>query len=524
MEIQDILLSNDKELILGLFRFNPAEEDKYIIAKFNLWARHFFPKYFKAHDAGFHAKIDAYNLRTYKGTLRSFTDIAFRGAAKSTRTKLFIAFCMANDMTHFRRYLKILTKDPDNAKQYVTDVYNMFVDPQVHEFYPEVFAKTATKREERMEAFTTATGVKMISDSVGVAQRGQLQEDIRPDWIIFDDFETRSTLRSAVETQSIYDNMEEARTGLAKNGSMIYNCNYISERGNVHRLVQAADDLNKVLITPIKVGNIPMWSAYTIGEINQIEKDAEDFEGEYMCEPSASTDVFFDRPTLKRMIPAVPLKVISDFKIFRNYDASHRYGAGADVAGGVGLDSSTSVFIDFSTIPCRVVATYKNNLIKPDSFGHELANEGNRFGACMIAPEKNNHGQATIAILKQNYDNIYTTQNTDTKTDGTNQTREYGWDTNGATKPKMLFAAKKAIEDGLVLLEDEALIAEAIQYSRDDLMDKPTDPRLTTRHFDLLMAFAIAWQLKDWAQVAPKEENINEVGNDQPIYPEIWRA
>ena len=30
-------------------------------------------------------------------------------------------------------------------------------------------------------------------------------------------------------------------------------------------------------------------------------------------------------------------------------------------------------------------------------------------------------------------------------------------------------------------------------------MEKAVDPRLTTRHFDLLIACAIAWQMKDFA-------------------------
>ena len=56
--------------------------------------------------------------------------------------------------------------------------------------------------------------------------------------IWFDDFETRKTLRSAVETQAIWDNMEEARNGLSKDGGVIYTANYLSERGNVHRLIE----------------------------------------------------------------------------------------------------------------------------------------------------------------------------------------------------------------------------------------------------------------------------------------------
>jgi hypothetical protein len=410
-----------------------------------------------------------------------------------------------------------LTKDTVNSKQIVTDIYNVFVDRRVKEFYPEIFAKTVAKREETMGAFTTATGVKVIADTVGTDQRGQLQEDSRPDWVWFDDFETRKTLRSAVETKAIWDNMEEARTGLSKGGGCVYNCNYLSERGNVHRLVTKADSMNRVLITPIKTNGVPAWNIYTPADIDQIEKDADDFEGEYMCEPSASKDVLFDRDTLDKMKPAEVQREIASFKIFHQYVPGHRNASGHDVAGGVGLDSSTSVFIDFDTIPARVAATYKSNTIKPDTFGNEIANQGNRYGGCLVTPEVNNHGHATIAILKQNYDNIYQRRSKDPAT-GDTVMGEYGWHTNAQTKPKMLFALKRAIEDGHLELSDPDLIAEAKSYTRDDLMDKENDPRLTTRHFDLLTAAAIAWQMKDYAEAAPVRE---EIAEDEPLYSAI---
>lgn len=440
----------------------------------------------------------------------------------TTRTKLFVAFCIANDTEHFRRYIKVLTKDLTNSKQIVTDIYNMFVDVRAREYYPEIFQKTQNKREETMQSFTTSTGVKIIGDTVGTDQRGQLQEDARPDLILFDDFETRKTLRSAVETKTIFDNMEEARTGLSKNGGCVYNCNYISERGNVHKLVLKEDALNKVLIVPIKKDGVPAWSIYTIEQIDQIERDAEDFEGEYLCEPSASMDVLIDRDTLDKMPVEMPVRVVADFKMFKSYDASHRYAIGADVAGGVGLDSSTSVLIDFSTLPYRVVGTYKSNTIKPDTFGYELIRQGDVYGSCVIAPEKNNHGHATIAILKQGYDNIYYTQDKQVKVEENNQRpKEYGWHTNAASKPLMLFALKKAVEDGLLLLSDPDLINEAKSYSRDDLMDKEIDPRLTTRHSDLLIACAIALQMKDFAEVAKKKENAHVFVEETPQYSDI---
>ena len=526
---QKILKTNNPELILPLFRFSVKTDDNLIIKKFGMWVRFFFVKYFDADDAPFHARIDAYNLKAYKGGIKSFTDIAFRGAAKSTRTKLFLAFCIANDYEHFRKYIKILTKDLGNAKQYVTDIYNIFMDSKMQHYYPEVFAKTETKREETMGSFTTATGIKMTADTVGVDQRGDLQEEARPGLILFDDFETRKTLRSAVETKAIGDNMEEARTGLAIDGACIYNCNYISERGNVHRLVEKADDQNVVMITRIKdlkTGQ-PKWPAvYTKEKIAQIEKDAEDFEGEYMCQPSASQDVFFDRESIGKQEARLPIKEIAGFKMFYKYDPSHRYGSGHDVGGGVGLDHSTSVFFDFSTIPARVVGTFKSNTIKPDIFGDEIEREACLFGKPIVAPE-NNKFDMCIGRLRQIYDKVFfSVKNKELKlvTKVTASDRTYGWNTNIATKPKALYDFRKAIEDGLIELSDKDLINECRSYTRDDLMDTDPDPRLSTRHFDLLMAAVIGWQMRNYAIEAPKflyNEKDNEVVQESPRYADI---
>lgn len=512
-QITERLQARDPSLCLPLFRFTVSDNEDLVIWKFNLWARYFFgSKYFKVEDAPFHRKIDRFNLLAYKASIKSFTDIAFRGASKTTRTKLFLAFCIANDTDHFRKYIKVLSKDLTNAKQVVTDIYNMFVDPEMRRFYPEVFAKTDAKREETMGSFTTATGIKMTADTVGTDQRGQVQEASRPDLILFEDIETRKSLRSAVETKAIGDNMEEARTGLSIDGACIYNCNYISERGNVHKLVEKADGVNVVLITRIKdkVTGEPKWgAAYSRETVAQLEKSAEDFGGEYMCDPAASHDVYVDREAVLRQEARNPIKIVNGLKIFYPFNPSHRYGGGMDVAGGVGLDSSTSVFMDFSTFPVRVVGTYHDNTILPNIFGDEIKRQTEFFGKPLVAPENNKFDMA-IGRLRQIYDKIFfRTRNQDQaklRVRVPESEKEYGYNTNSATKPDSDMQFRKAIEDGLVELNDADLIAEAKSYTRDDAMDREVDVRLTTRHFDLWRAAAICWQMKDFAEVWEKPE------------------
>lgn len=519
-DIADILSTGNTEQKLSLFQFDKDHTEDAVLVKFNLWARYFFPNYFTSGDAGFHHDIDKLNLRAYRGLLTTYVNIAFRGAAKTARTKLFMAYVILNDTNHFRKYIKVLSADGDNSTQIVTDVYNMLVNPSVHFMYPEVFKKTSAKREERMSSFTTHYAVKMIADTVGTDQRGALQEDARPDLIWYEDFENRATLRSARKTLTIWDNMEEARTGLAVGGSSIYTCNYISEQGNVHKLVTKASGSKMVLIVPIIAQDgTSAWSErYSLPDIEQMKMDDDDFEGERMCRPSASKDIMFDRETLEKMESRTPIKDSAGFKIYKQFDPSHRYGSGHDVAGGVGLDSSTSVFIDFDTIPAQVVGVFNSNTIKPNTFGDEIARESDIFGGSIAGIERNSMGSDTVSRAKQLDVNLYRTQAAEAKIDGSYPTM-YGWHTNSATKPKMLFALGKAIESGWIALNDPDLIRECMAYTRNDLIEEEKDPRLTTRHFDLVIACAIAWQMRDFSEINGTE--IEEIEESEPLYADI---
>lgn len=66
----------------------------------------------------------------------------------------------------------------------------------------------------------------------------------------------------------------------------------------------------------------------------------------------------------------------------------------------------------------------------------------------------------------------------------------------------MLSSLREAIESGLIELNDEDLINEAKSYTRNDLIDSEVDIRLTTRHFDLLIACCIAYQMRDHTRPA----------------------
>lgn len=494
--IKEILKKGDASELRTLFAFDNSNSEQAIAFKFKAWAYYFFPHYFSSPDAPFHKDTDIKTIEAYRGLIESFVDIAFRGAAKTARKRLFLAFAIANDLDHSRRYIEILSANLDNSQQSVVDVYNMLVSDRVRAVYPEVFAKSNLKREETMSSFTTATGIKVMADTVGVSQRGAFQDGARPDLIWFDDFEDNTTLRSAVKTQAIWGSMEEARTGLAKGGSCIYTCNYTSEAGNVHRLVTKKDERNIVSIVPIEddQGN-PTWVRYTKEEIQSMRERDEDFEGERLCKPSTRKNVYFDRDALDLQTPSKSLKTSAGLRIYREFDPSKLYASGHDVSGGVGLDSSTSIFLEFGGNKVHVAAVYDDNTIKPDLFGDEISRQSQMFGGSLTAIEQNNHGHATIARAKQLDVKLYGTQRSLVRVDDV-ESKEYGWKATWSSVNNAMSELARAVKNDELVIHDERLLQELKSFTRDDSMDKPLDPRLTTRHFDLLRALAIAWQMR----------------------------
>lgn len=212
-------------------------------------------------------------------------------------------------------------------------------------------------------------------------------------------------------------------------------------------------------------------------------------------------DHIFPLEQLDRMIEEDVEEVApsGDWKFFEDYNPTHRYGLGADVAEGIGADHSTIVIIDFShklhhtNVP-KVVATYKSNQIDPIELAFEIRNGADRYGQCIVAPERNNHGYATVGKLKEIYHNVYKE-----RVRGRESNKEldrYGWHTSAASKPEIIYQLKVAVQEGDIIIPDKAILSELRSYGRSDMKRMKADPE-QTNHFDLLMALAIAWEMRN---------------------------
>lgn len=211
----------------------------------------------------------------------------------------------------------------------------------------------------------------------------------------------------------------------------------------------------------------------------------------------SSGDRFFDPATLTTFKESEGRREGS-WVYYDDYRVGHRYAIGADVSEGVGRHNSTIVVMDFDAqVPVgeriykkpKVVAVYANNKIAPDLFAHELKSVGNRYGSCIVAPERNNHGFGTLAILKDLYFNVYR-----------DEQEKLGWHTNLSSKPRMLHELRTAIHEQLIELSDKSLYNEVVSYPQFDLNVANVDEQDETGgHYDRVIALAICWQMRGLA-------------------------
>lgn len=524
-KIKEIVETNDADKIIHAFAFDNTMSTGYIHFLFDYWSRLMYPRYFQSEGAPFHHEIIDYFICAYLGRPlpggeTNYINLGFRGCAKTTYTKLMLTFFLLADVSMHRRYVKVLTRNQGNARQLVTDVYNMMVE--VQDLYGNYFVKEdAKKREETMGSFTMADGRKLLSGTIGMTQRGHLQDAFRPDFILFDDVEDNESVESLAQTEATINRIDEALAGLSADGTFVCNGNYISEEGVIQWFINMKSTyVHKIPI--MDENGQPTWGRYSKEKIQDLQADALDFYGEYMCDPTRADATFFDRVRVDRDIEdhvEQPYRESAGVKYWGDYEAHHTYAVGADIGEGIGRDASTMAGWDFQTLTNTgpkdtLVLTYINKTLAPDLFGKELMRVGAEFGNCLLAPERNNSGHGTIAAMR-GYPNLFNQR------DETNRkvrvTDKFGWNTNKKTKPQMFFEFRKAYNDGQVLIKDIDVLKEMRAYTTMDLQDSRVG--LATRHFDLLTAVVIGYQMRKYATTATNYDE--DEWEEEPLFSDI---
>ena len=469
--------------------------------------------------------------------LDSVAWIAFRESAKSTISKLaLIVWAICFEKKH---YINVDSFMKENSEAFLFDVAIALQTNELilRDFGNLYFGDSRNQdgrkqsKVKRLNNFITENDIKLEAFSTQQSTRGRVYKYYRPDLYVIDDFETNKTKDSNLVTNSIISHIDELKSGLGVGGSVLYLGNYITESGSVAHIMKSLErQKGRAIIRniPVVIDGEPTWKGkYVLTDMEAkrikrlIKKQKAEglpeslqpvsleakrrqlgdkvYETEMMNNPEKSGDLVFDRRVMQRLEGSCldPIENISGLKIWEKYNPKHRYGIGADTSEGIGEDSNAYVVIDFSTTPARVVATFKDNKIAPDIFAYDLKRAGEMYGECIIAPEVNNTGFATLSVLKDIYSNIYVRESKENI--GETVTTKYGFRTTRGNKTDIIYRLRTAVEDGDLLILDKDLLLEMKYYTKQHLRVRGAEEGMT-QHADLLISAAIAFEMEENAR------------------------
>lgn len=202
--------------------------------------------------------------------------------------------------------------------------------------------------------------------------------------------------------------------------------------------------------------------------VHNSENEAFIFSGNpyFSIEALAEYQAKCQKPTLIGNLEGLPPHENIDktdsgyLKLYDLPKSNEEYLISADVASF--NDYSVAIVIEKKR--WRVVAKWRGK-INAGQFGDELNKLGHYFNRCLIVVEANNMGQSTVDRLKSlDYPSLYQRERfneTEKKI-----TKEYGWWTDGKTKPLMLGYLQELIRTRQIEIPDEEIISELQTYSR----------------------------------------------------------
>lgn len=513
-------MTKSEELKKVLLEGTPNER-KYIFEKSpKLFAYYYFTNYFHYDPAPFHEEMWNDYKALMEGELTEVAWIMFRESAKTSIAKICLIHAICYEK---RKYINWDSYDKGNAEQALFDVtVTLQTNHRLIADYGELYNQPADvkhKSKKRVGDFITNNGVRVEAHSTQESVRGRIYGDQRPDWIIADDFETETTKDSAAITKKIIDHYDAAIAGMAPNGCLLYLGNFISDVGSVAHILQKVEQNPKGIArnVPVERDGEILWpqkyvhtdeeAALEKGKYKRVSletkrRQIDNYDAEMLNSPYSAEDLFFNRIKIDKAYEATrkPEEVSAGLSIFEQFRPMDRYAIGADVAEGSGRDHSASVIINFES--GEVVGTFMDNRIPPDRFGDELKRQSQLYGGCLIGPERNSVGVATVIRLADLDANIFVDHKH--AQIGDPVTKRYGWRTTKESKSNMLFAFKKAFEDGELKIYDQRLLDEMKTYTRSDFLETSS---LVTNHYDLLTAACIAWQMRDHAPMSELEDD-----------------
>lgn len=179
------------------------------------------------------------------------------------------------------------------------------------------------------------------------------------------------------------------------------------------------------------------------------------------CEFMGSANTLVDGTKVSQIPYTNPKSDQNGLRIFEAPIKGHQYFMTVDVSRGRGLDYSAFIVFDTTSIPYRVVATFKNNKVSAMELPTLIAMVGRRYNEATVLIENNDLGESVANDLWFNleYTEVIWTRDGKIAGGGT-----IGVRTTKAVKSKGCANIKEIIENDQIVLNDLRILEELSVY------------------------------------------------------------
>ena len=181
-----------------------------------------------------------------------------------------------------------------------------------------------------------------------------------------------------------------------------------------------------------------------------------------------------------------PIREYEGAHIFKEAENGHTYQMGVDPSEGI-VDPAAIVIVDEMT--GEVVAAWTDK-VPPHVIADKAILLAREYNDCLIIPERNGNGAATMEHLKVNYDNIYL-EEVFGRFDDAESTR-LGWNTNVRTKRMLIDNMLDLLRRKLVRIYDKRITREMETFIWSDQARQKGAGASNGEHDDLIMATMLA--------------------------------
>lgn len=180
------------------------------------------------------------------------------------------------------------------------------------------------------------------------------------------------------------------------------------------------------------------------------------------CEFAGSSHTLVDGSKLANIPTIKPLADSDSVRIFEYPQKDHIYVGCVDTSRGRGRDHSATIIYDVTTMPYKVVCTFKNNKISVLEYPTVINILGRKYNNATLLIENNDLGESVANSLwyDHEYEDIIWTNNEKIAGHGS-----IGVKTSRKVKQKGCSNIKELIEHGQLIVNDERIIEELNVYT-----------------------------------------------------------